>query len=196
MLENSQNFWQRLSLPSPSPQLFTYLYRSLEPLRPATEIGKFLIRERPRTSACFRAKERLMRVTFGKKTNKHEETAAGLRENEENVKGGFGGLQTYLPAWEIIVSNSKLKENQLFVTEKNKQRKQKLTERVSWWPSSIKMRRWSQNPQNIVKAILMLTFSGRYSFFKDTFHWNGGSCQKDAIKLKHQLFSWRFLTKL
>ena len=63
------------------------MYRSLEPLRPATEIGKFLIPERPRTSACFRAKERLMRVTFGKRTNKHEETAAGLPENEENLKG-------------------------------------------------------------------------------------------------------------
>ena len=28
-----------------------------------------------------------MRVTLGKKTNKHEETAAGLPESEENVKG-------------------------------------------------------------------------------------------------------------
>ena len=28
-----------------------------------------------------------MRVTFGKKTNKHQEAAAGLPENEENVKG-------------------------------------------------------------------------------------------------------------
>ena len=28
-----------------------------------------------------------MRVTFGKKTNKHEETEAGLPENEVNLKG-------------------------------------------------------------------------------------------------------------
>ena len=54
---------------------------------PATEIGKFRISERPGTSACFRAKERLMRVSFGKKTNKHEEIAAGLPESEENLKG-------------------------------------------------------------------------------------------------------------
>ena len=72
-----------------------------------------------------------MRVTFGKKTNKHEETAAGLPENEENLKG--------LRFWWALNLLARLrnhcfeqqKENQLFVTEKNNQRKQKLTERVS-----------------------------------------------------------------
>ena len=43
---------------------------------------------RPRTSACFCAKARLIRVTS---------------------LLGFGGLKTYLQAWEIIVSNSKRK---------------------------------------------------------------------------------------
>ena len=74
----------------PPPPLFSYLYRSLQSLRRTTEIGKFRIPGRPRTSACYRAKERLMRVTFGKKTNKHlkhEEISAGLLESEENIKG-------------------------------------------------------------------------------------------------------------
>ena len=50
-------------------------------------MGKFCIHGRPRASACFRAKERLMRVIFGKTTNKHVKTAAELPENEENLKG-------------------------------------------------------------------------------------------------------------
>ena len=74
-----------------------------------------------------------MRVTFGKKTNKHEETAAGLPENEEKLKGlRFWWAPNLLAGLRNHCFELQLKENQLFVTEKNKQRKQKLTERVSW----------------------------------------------------------------
>ena len=74
----------------------------------------------------------------------------------------------------------------------NNERNQKLIERVDWWASSIKMRRWSQNPQNMViprSNFEVIFFSDRYNLFKDTFHWNVVVVEKNAIKLKHLLFS-------
>ena len=68
-------------------------------------MGKFCIPGRLRASACFRAKERLMRVILGKKTNKHMKTVAELPENEKNLKRWAPDLE----AWEIIVQNIKRK---------------------------------------------------------------------------------------
>ena len=66
----------------------------------ALSIGEFHIPGRPRTSDCFCAKARLMRVTSPtKKTNKHEETAADLPKKGKFEKlKGFGGLKAYLQA--------------------------------------------------------------------------------------------------
>ena len=92
----------------------------------------FCIPERPRKSVCFRAKVRPMRVIFGKKINKRGETAAGLPENEEKLKGLRFWWATNLLAGLRNHCFEQQKENQFFVTVKNNQRKQKLTERVSW----------------------------------------------------------------
>ena len=73
-----------------------------------------------------------MRVTFGKKTKEHEETAAGLQENEEKLKGLRFWWASNLLASLRSHCFEQQKENHFFVTEKNNQRKQKLTERVSW----------------------------------------------------------------
>ena len=107
----------------------------LQPLRRTTKIGKFRISGRPRTSACFRAKERLMRVTFGKKSNKHlkhEEIAAWLLESEENLKGLMFWWAPNLLADLRNHCFEQQKENQLLVTKKNNERNQKSTERVRW----------------------------------------------------------------
>ena len=54
---------------------------------------------RPRTSASFCAKARLMRVTLTKKTKKHEKNAAELQKKGKfETLTGFGGLKTYLQA--------------------------------------------------------------------------------------------------
>ena len=92
----------------------------------------FCISERPRKSVCFRAKVRPMRVTFGKKINKRGETAAGLPENEEKLKGLRFWWAPNLLAGLRNHCFEQQKENQFFVTVKNNQRKQKMTERVSW----------------------------------------------------------------
>ena len=102
-------------------------------------------------SACFRAKERLMRVTFWQETTKHEKTAVELPENEENLTGL---MFRWAPNLLIGLRNHcyvQQKEDQLFVTEKNNERNQKLSGRLGWLASSIKMRRWSENPQYLVK---------------------------------------------
>ena len=64
----------------------------------------------------------------------------------ETLKG-FGGLKTYLQAWQIIVSNSNRKISSSSL-RKTTPPNQKLTEIVvaDRWVSSIKMRRWLQNP--------------------------------------------------
>ena len=126
-------------------------YRSLD-LNVGT-ICKFRILRRPRVSACSRAKARLMRV----------KTAAELPENEENLKGL---MFQWAPNLLIGLRNHSYvqqKEDQLFVTEKNNERNQKLSGGVGWWASSIKMRRWSQNPQNMVKP---------WSHFNVHFQWS------------------------
>ena len=66
----------------------------------ALSLGKFRIPGRSRTSDCFWAKARLMRVTSPtKKTNKHEETAADLPKTGKFEKlKRFGGLKAYLQA--------------------------------------------------------------------------------------------------
>ena len=45
----------------------------------------------------------------------------------------------------------------------------------------------------------MFILRGRYNFFKDTFHWSGGSCQKNAVhenelysKIVHKLLATNF----
>ena len=76
-----------------------------------------------------------MRVTFGKKSNKHlkhEEIAAGLLESEENLKGLRFWWAPNLLADLRNHCFEQQKENQLLVTEKNNERNQKSTERVRW----------------------------------------------------------------
>ena len=65
----------------------------------------------PRTSACFCAKARLMRVTSHQEDKQTRETCGwgALQKGKFETLKGFGGLKTYLQAWEIIVSNSKRK---------------------------------------------------------------------------------------
>ena len=95
------------------------------------QIGKFRNSGRPRASACFLAKARLMRVTSWQK-DKHEKTAAELPENEENLKGL---MFRWAPNLLIGLRNHcyvQQKEDQLFVTEKNNERNQKLSGRVGW----------------------------------------------------------------
>ena len=76
-----------------------------------------------------------MRVTslLGKKTNKHEKTAAELPENEENLKGL---MFRWAPNLLIGLRNHCLyvqqKEDQLFITKKNNEWNQKLSGRVGW----------------------------------------------------------------
>ena len=72
------------------------------------------------------------------------------------------------------------KEDQLFITEKNNEWNQKLSGRVVWWASSIKMRRWFQNPQNMVKP---------QSHFKVHFQWSViTSLSKPFIEMWYQPF--------
>ena len=95
------------------------------------QIGKFRNSGRPRAGACFLAKARLMRVTSWQK-DKHEKTAAELPENEENLKGL---MFRWAPNLLIGLRNHcyvQQKEDQLFVTEKNNERNQKLSGRVGW----------------------------------------------------------------
>ena len=64
---------------------------------------------------------------LGKKTNKHEKTAAELPKNEENLKGL---MFQWVPNLLIGLRNHcyvQQKEDQLFVTEKNNERNQKLS---------------------------------------------------------------------
>ena len=97
----------------------------------ALSIGEFRIPGRPRTSDCFCAKARLMRVTSPtKKTNKHEETAADLPKKGKFEKlKGFGGLKAYLQAWEITVSNSKRKSS----SSSLRKTKNLTRNRPKWW---------------------------------------------------------------
>ena len=84
--------------------------------------GKFRIFRRPRASACFRMKARLMRVTSWQEDKQTEKTAAELPENEENLKGL---MFQWAPNLLIGLRNHcyvQQKEDQLFVTKKNNER--------------------------------------------------------------------------
>ena len=64
-------------------------YSHVEILQPWTKLlrlGKFCIPGRPRTSACFRAKAKLMRVNCLVKHKQAYKNAAELLENKENLK--------------------------------------------------------------------------------------------------------------
>ena len=81
-----------------------------------------------------------MRVTSWQK-DKHEKTAAELPENEENLKGL---MFRWAPNLLIGLRNHcyvQQKEDQLFVTEKNNERNQKLSEKwlVSEFNKNAKM---------------------------------------------------------
>ena len=89
-------------------------------------IGKFRIPGQLRASACFRAKARLTRVTSWQDDKQTE-----LLENEENLILMF----RWAPKLLIGLRNHcyvSQKEDQLFVTEKNNERNQKLSGRVGW----------------------------------------------------------------
>ena len=114
-------------------------YRSLD-LNVGT-ICKFRIPRRPRASACFRAKARLMRVTSWQEDQQ-------TWENCSWVTGKWGNLKGLMFQWApnllIGLRNHcyvQQKEDQLFVTEKNNERNQKLCEKwlVSEFNKNAKM---------------------------------------------------------
>ena len=63
----------------------------------------------------------------------------------ETLKG-FGGLKTYLQAWEIIVSNSKRKISSSSLKKTTNLTREIDQTVVSAGVSSMKMRGWFQNP--------------------------------------------------
>ena len=122
----------------------------------AFTIGEFRIPRGLRTSACFFAKARLMRIPFStrRQTNMRKLRLSCRKKGKFETLKGFGDLKTYLQAWKIIVSNSERKISSSL--GKSNEFNQKLTEIVvGTGVSSIKMRRWFQNPFSVmVKSFL------------------------------------------
>ena len=102
----------------------------------ALSIGEFRIPGRPRTSDCFCAKARLMRVTSPiKKTNKHEKTAADLPK-----RGKIWNVERFWRSQNLLTGLrnhcfKQQKKNLLVITKKNNEPNQKLTKMVvgEWW---------------------------------------------------------------
>ena len=83
---------------------------------------------RPRTSACFCAKARLMHVTSHQEDKKN---AAELQKKGKfETLTGFEGLKTYLLTGLRNHCFKQQKENQVVITKKNSEPNQKLTEIV------------------------------------------------------------------
>ena len=109
-------------------------------------IGEFRIPGRPRTSACFCAKARLMGVTSHQEDKQTGGNCGWVVEKKENLKRWKvpeGSKRTY-----------KLKKS-LFQTAKGKSAGHHWEKQRAWpeiyrnsgrWVSSIKIGRWFQNP--------------------------------------------------
>ena len=97
----------------------------------ALSIREFCIPGRPRTSDCFCAKARVMRVTSPfKKTNKHEKTATDLPK-----RGKIWNVERFWRSQNLITGlrNHRFKQqkkNLLVITKKNNDPNQQLTEMV------------------------------------------------------------------
>ena len=82
---------------------------------------------------------------------------------------------------EIIVSSSQRNISSSSPRKTTSVTMQKVTERVGWWAISVMRRSKSSKHGKTMNLFFMFIFRDRYSIFKDSFHWNGRSCRKNAI---------------
>ena len=120
--------------------LFTYGSQIINLSHNILTIGRFRIPGRPRKSACFCAKARLLWVTSHQEDKQTWENCSWVAEKKENLK-----------RWKVLEVQNLLvglinncfkqqKENQLVITKKNNEPDQKLTEIVVGkivWPQSF-----------------------------------------------------------
>ena len=91
-------------------------------------IGEFRILGRPRTSACFFVKARLMRVTSHQEDKQTWENCGWVAEEKEHLKR-WKVLEVSKLTYRLEKSLFQM-ENQLVISEKNNEPNQKLTEIV------------------------------------------------------------------
>ena len=129
--------------------------------------GEFRNPERPRASACFCAKTRLMRVTSHKEDKQTEKTAVELPK-----KGTIWNAERFWRSQNAFTSFcnhcfKQQRENQLVITKKNNEPNQNLTEIVfgEWVKKNAKMVLKSLNKVTPCSHFNVV-FSGEENFFK------------------------------